>query len=68
MKQVVYCVLGGVAYEGDELLKVFSNRESANAFTEECKQIANAEDWTKDYAFNGGQFDYIEVKEIEIEE
>jgi hypothetical protein len=68
MKQVVFCVLGGVAYEGYELLKVFSDKERANAFKEKCNQVANAEDWTKQYTFNGGQYDYIDIQKMEIDE
>lgn len=58
----VYIVCTGVSYEGNDTLKAFKEKEKAELFTNELKQMTDKERWALNIPF----FDYVFIEEMEV--
>ncbi len=74
MRLKIYILKSGVAYEGEDILRAFRNKEEAEAFAEECRKWINAE-----HSHESGYFafchqfceskyigEYVTVEEVDL--
>lgn len=58
----VYIVSTGVDYEGNDTLKVFSEKEKAELFAERIRSITDKERWAENIPY----FDKVFIEEMEV--